>query len=210
MSKLLYRSSIPAARRCGFTLLEIVLVLALITVLAGITAQLSFNSLFSKLESKPAYEIFREATHEARIQAISESRVVYLSFDESAQEFRLTKSNSAHEVAVEEDDDFGSAAWSFEEEEEPAPDPDAPRTVFPVHDGELKVAFYGILPEDDGPAVFDRDMTEEPLANLVFHSSGISTPAVAVFTYSNGDEERLTLDLLSNGPLLQLSEEDRY
>ncbi|MGE9296445.1 MAG: pilus assembly FimT family protein [Puniceicoccales bacterium] len=205
------RPAIPRRRAApGFSLLEIVMVLGLLTILAGVVASMSFDSLFNAGQTKSAYEVFREATHEARIQALNESRIVYLSFDEEAQEFRLTKASKEPEN-FEIEKPRGFDAWYTQDEEEsPPPDPDAPREVFPVFEDELEVEFRGVRAESDGVAAFDREYTDEPIPHLVFHPSGVSSPAIAIFRFRNGDEEELTLDTLSNGPKLLADDGDYY
>ena len=56
--------------------------------------------------------------------------------------------------------------------------------------------------ETDGPGFSRDDWTSEPLGQLVFHPSGVSSPAVAIFRDADGGELLLTLDSFSNGPRL--------
>jgi len=191
-----------SAFRRGFSLLEIVLVLGLIALIGGVVASMNQDSLFGAGDTRPAVEIFREATHEARIQALNEASVVYLSFDFDAQEFRLTKDGPESVGKPAEEEPTGFDAWYSDDEPEAEPDSDSPKTAFAIFEDELEVTFRGVRAESDGVAAFDREFTDEPLPHLVFHPSGISSPAVVTFRYGNGDEEELTLDILSNGPKL--------
>ncbi|MEO0795331.1 MAG: hypothetical protein AAFX93_09225 [Verrucomicrobiota bacterium] len=200
------------SRPGGFSLLEIVLVLGLLTLLAGLAASMSLESLFTAGSTKPAAEVFREATHEARLQAINDAELVYLAYDSEKKEFRLSTA-SAPALSEDEEEEvasYGPTYWEEEDAEVETPATDAPKVSFPVYDNDLIVEFYGLQAGQDGPSVFSREFTDEPIPNIVFHPSGVSSPAVAIFKFSNGDDMTLTLDSFSNGPKLSLESGDSY
>lgn len=191
----------------AFSLLEIVMVLALIALLAGLTAA-NMESLFGAGDARPAVEVFRVATHEARLRAINHAQPVYLTYDAEGRRFVLTSPGETAPTSVDErkDDEFtddgeppeGASPASNYTLVEP--------TEFPVLEDELEVEFRGLRAEQSGPGFSRDDWTSDPLPRLVFHPSGVSTPAVAVLRASDGEEQVLTMDLFSNGP--QLNRED--
>ncbi|WP_309385466.1 pilus assembly FimT family protein [Cerasicoccus frondis] len=197
------------SRRRGFSLLEIVFVLAMITLMAGIVASLNMESLISSNGAKPAYEVFREASHEARLQAINSAATVYLSFDAEGQQF-LLRTDAV--TAEPEEERFGTLpkvdryGYLIDEEEEAEVVPEGGRTDFPVYEDELEVEFRGIRAESDGLGIPEAEYSAEPLHYLVFHPSGVSTPAVVTLRYSGGDEQTLSLDRFSSGPQLSRDE----
>jgi len=193
----------------AFSLLEVVIVVGLIALIGGIVASMNLSAFFAAGETRPAAEIFRQATHEARIQAMNEATVVYLTFDREGQAFRLTKGNAP---PVATDDQFGIIDGSFsyamgDEDGGPAV-VEGPRTAFTVFEDDLEVIFRGLRAGTGGVLAFDREYTADPLPHLEFHPSGVSTPAIAIFRYRHGDETELTLDSFSNGPRLSGSDND--
>ncbi|WP_269539654.1 pilus assembly FimT family protein [Cerasicoccus fimbriatus] len=194
----------------AFTLIEIVFALSLIALMAGFVASYNFESLLNNAGTKPAYEIFREATHEARLQAINEASVVYLSYDPESQKFLLR--TDAAPAIQEEDSGFGTLptvnryGYLEDEEDDEAVVEPASRTEFQVYDEDLEVIFRGLKAESDGVADFSGEYFEEPLPYLVFHPSGVSSLAEVILRDANGDELVLTLDAFSNGPQLSLDE----
>lgn len=205
--------SVSNSPRAGFTLLEIILVIGMIALLATIVSMMNLHSMLENSGAKPAFEIFREATHEGRIQSINEAEVLYLSFDEEAQKFQLTSASEAIEE-VEEDSSqpvfnrYGYIEDEDEEEEDDAVDDEEPlRREFPVFEDELEVEFRGLrAPEAGGLSSSNAEYTSEPLKHLTFHPSGVSSPAVAILRYSNGEELVLTMDAFANGPKLSVTE----
>lgn len=197
------------SKRAGFTLLEITLVIGMVALMAGILMSLGVSSLMEDQGARPAYEIFREATHEGRIQAISQAQVMYLTFDQEAQMFRVSPDGA---VAKEEDTGYNPfqevnryGYIEVEDEQDVAVAKPEGRTEFPVFEEELVVEFRGLKAGADSLSK-ETEQTAEPLPYLMFHPSGVSTPAVAVLKYSNGEEIVLTLDTFSNGPQLSLDQ----
>ncbi|WP_309397407.1 pilus assembly FimT family protein [Cerasicoccus maritimus] len=196
----------------GFTLLEVIFVLALITLMAGVVASFNLDSILKSNGAKPAYEVFREATHEARIKAINDASVVFLSYDAETQQFRLRTDADSITAAEEADralptfNRYGYLDEAPEEESAP-PRTDSAPTMFQVYEDELTVEIRGIRAENTGVALSSSEYSSEPLPYLTFHPSGVSTPAIVTLRNADGDETTLTLDTFSNGP--QLSRDER-
>jgi len=189
-------------------------VLGLIALLATVVSSMNFSSMLENDGSKPAYEIFREATHEGRIQSINSAKILFLSFDQETQTFRLMESDKAaapmeNERGLLEVNRYGYIEDEPEPElEEGSSDEVERRREFKVYEDELVVEFYGLKAgEARGFSASNASYTNEPLPHLVFHPSGVSSPSVAILRYSNGDELTLTMDSFSNGPQLSGSEE---
>lgn len=195
-------------------MLEVVFVLGMIALLAAIISSLNLDSMMNNNGAKPAFEVFREATHEARIQSINRAEVLFLSFDQESQKFLLTSSNDAAEESINEGSlpEFNRYGYLTEPEEpvEEAAEEEG-RREFPVFEEELEVEFRGLRAADaSGLSSASADYTQEPLPHLVFHPGGVSSPAVAILRYSNGEELVLTMDKFANGPELSVDSGVRY
>ncbi|GHB97753.1 hypothetical protein GCM10007047_12030 [Cerasicoccus arenae] len=187
--------------------MEVVMVLGMIALLAGIVTSLSLESLIGNNGSKPAYEVFREAAHEGRIQAINRAEIIYMTFNPETQTFLLSAKGAVSEEEIDGEPIVNRYGYFEDDPEEEAPVKDVARTDFPIFEDELEVEFRGVQAETDGPSAFSNEFTQDPLPHLIFHPSGVCSPAIVVMRYQNGDELTLTMDAFSNGP--QLSRQER-
>jgi general secretion pathway protein H len=94
----------PATKARGFTLLEILITLALIALLAGALVA-GTSRLLNDQPSTPA-EIFRKALTEARQYAIEKNVEVRLSFDAKTKTFTASTANGTRSYPVATTDDL--------------------------------------------------------------------------------------------------------
>ena len=80
----------------AFTLLEVVLVIALLGVLGGLF--ISGGSELFRARERTASDVFWQAVQAARLQAVQEDVTVELRFDEKKQQVVWTTTNSSHEL----------------------------------------------------------------------------------------------------------------
>ena len=161
--------------RSGFTLIEIVLVIALITMVMGLSV-ISITAV-TDTQEKPIEQLFREYVREARIQAATAKQTVYLNFDSRKGEFVLAqKDGAAMEHAMAVDDTLEPSEWI--------------------------VNFYLKLTAEDSSR-FDASVpvyAQEPVSQLMFHPSGVGQGAKVEFIEKAGYQNTLTLDPFSSGP----------
>lgn len=165
------------ARQPAFSLVEVVVVIGLLSLVTGLVVA-NVENLIPAFESTPVEVKFRQAVREARIQAATDNRPVYLRYNPSSEDFDIIEQSAQPD------------------EEEPL------FTDSPYYRPELEVEFLPV-PADDygGLNRFGGIDAAEPVPYLTFHPSGVSTPAHIRFRWRNGDEATLTLDPFSSGPL---------
>lgn len=79
--------------RGGFTIVEVVLVLALIALVAGLFA-VNFEVLLNAVSEKRPEKVLHDAICEARYQTLQEHSLIYLSFNQKDHQFQISKPNS--------------------------------------------------------------------------------------------------------------------
>jgi prepilin-type N-terminal cleavage/methylation domain-containing protein len=169
------------SRRPGFTLVEIVIVIGLLSLVTGLVVA-NVETLLPAFQSTPLEVKFRQAAREARIAAATSNRPTYLRFDAAAEEFRVIEKSAA----------------AAPEDGEPAP---LDLSASPYFTPEVTVDFFPIAAEEQGVIGGSGRGADEPVPELAFHPSGTSTPARIVIRWRTGEESVLTLDPFSSGPL---------
>jgi len=179
--------------RSGLTLFEILVVLALMAVVAGLVT-LNFDRLIAAAEAPPIERVLARSIQEARIRAANGGHPVYLSFDAERGAFTLVERSQPAESALSDAEQLGPsdpAAMSSE-------------TVlerFPCEAARgLGVEFYPRLSSPNFNARAE-DFARDPVPSLVFHPSGVSTPARVVIRQSGTEALTFELDPMSSGPL---------
>lgn len=172
----------------GFTLLEILLVLLLLSVLGGLLTQ-NTARLVEAANYIPPERHFRELVAEARLLAAETRGTVWLDFDNESGEFSLV------EVRPE----------PRGEDEPQALEGPEPRS-YP----EVTIHFYPLVAFEDGDDLRQPRYAEEPAPRLEFRPDGFNTPARITFTFKEADATELTLDAFSYGPLPLRNDLDRY
>ncbi len=157
----------------AFSLLETLIVIGLIAMVTGLSIA-AFGNIAAAVEHKPLEKQFWEAVEDARLQAALDRKPVYLYFDRDQEHFGLVSGLP-----------LGTTL----------PEPGTGGSLLPR---DKEVWFYPVAPVEQGTTFGSRGWTERPLPYLVFHPSGVSTPArVVIRTY--GDTQSIILDPFSNG-----------
>lgn len=157
----------------AFSLLELLIIIGLIAMVTGLSIA-AFGNIAAAVEQKPLEKQFWEAVEEARLQAAIDRRPVYLYFDRDQEAFGLVTGLPSGVVLPDQEQEANR------------------RKV------DKEVLFYPVAPNELGNSFANRNWTENPLPYLVFHPSGVSTPArVVIRTYE--DTQSILLDPFSNG-----------
>lgn len=190
LTELCLRHSAKHNAKRGFTLLEVLTVMAFLAVIAGIVT-LNFDKLVSASEEKPIDRVFVEALQDARILAATSGNVVYLSFDPQSEGFVLDERSRQ------------APAGMFDEEDTPY-DPTKPvssqQFSFDKADS-TEVLFYPRLSQPNGMTARLDDWSSEPVKHMVFHPSGAATPAHVVIRQPGLEDIEVDIDAFSSGPL---------
>ncbi len=83
-----------SSKRQGFSLIEIIITLALIALITGLMV-MNLGAVIQGLGPPPMPELMHKAVREARFQAASEKQTVRLHFDRETASFRLTGENGS-------------------------------------------------------------------------------------------------------------------
>ncbi len=181
----------------AFTLLEIILVLSLIALIAGL-AMNNIDGLLKAAAFTPPEQRFRDIVSEARIVAAENRETVTLSYNAEQGHFVLSSSGSLSEEGEED---------PFEEDDPEAGEEDGSLfgEVGPSQEeysySKLTVTFFPMLSNEENDDPDERNFAEEPIDEILFYPTGLSTPVKAVFEYDGRDITELTLDAFSPGPL---------
>lgn len=157
--------------RAGFSLIEILLVLAIAAVLSGVVV-LSAEALMKPPEDRPIDEQVKRVVREARFRAAESKQMAYMTFDEEASMFVIQAESGA---ALGEGFPSGY-------------DPEAT---------DLTVAFYVMLPSKGDFRGFDRENEREQRRRVAFAPDRSSNPFEVVWTV-DGETERLRFDPFSD------------
>lgn len=180
------KSGSRESRRGGFTLVEILLVITLFAVLAGVVIN-NVDQLLVAVEVIPAERRFRDIVTEARLLAVEKRMIHRLSFNSDSGRFVLlgagTRTGStAGEV---EEDPFASVSPSEAEYR---------------YDG-LQVNFFPVPSSPSSGDPGDPETVGDPIEWLEFHPSGASTAARVEFVHPDASPVTLTVEPFSAGPL---------
>lgn len=172
----------------GFTLLEILIVLSLIAVMAGLMIG-NLDALIEAAEFIPPEQRFRDIAAEARLLATEQRATMALSYDAAQGRFVLSSASIQ----------AGSAATSaeavFMSEVSPS------RAEYRYAD--LNVEFFPQLSVDESQDASERMYADEPVAALEFSPTGVATPALIQFSGDDRETTELTLDAFSAGPMIE-------
>lgn len=186
------QSPFPRQRRLtrdqtqGFSLFEVLVVIAVIALITGIIT-VNFNRLIPALEHKPLERVLIESLQDARILAATSGNTVLLSFDPDSQSFLI--SERSRPTASTGEDAFA--------ETPPAPEPI--RQGFSGRQ-QTQVLFYPRLAQSNRMSARALEFSRDPAPYLVFHPSGVSTPARVVIQRPGSEDQEVILDAFSSGP----------
>lgn len=162
-------------RDAAFTLAEILIVIALILVL-GTLAVTNFDTITNGMGKKPVEEILHDTIREARFQALTNHRNVFIGYDDDKGVFFITDyltQNRVEEIPTQVDPKTTKIELTF--------DP-----IVPLNDVSTPI---------DSPPSFANITTD----TLIFHASGATAPVKVILKVDDKDHSFL-LDPFSEGP----------
>lgn len=143
----------PPPRRSGFSLLEILVVLAMITLLATLSV-INLSTVYDSADTVPAEEMLQMAVKESRYQAMRKKDIVYLTYNSKTSTFEVLDQEGYLLAALRTD----------HSEENP-----------------LEVNFQQIVPQQGLPtnlaSVREPELT--PISRVTFSPNLSSTPFIA-------------------------------
>lgn len=145
-------------RNAGFSLIEILLVLALLALLAGVVVA-SSEALFSGFGDPPLDQQLRKAVREARFHAAREKEVTYLSFSWETGDFVISGESGATLLTQE--------------------------SGHPGEDPELTVRFFHLQPAKGLPRYSFETPDRRETPRVGFHPDRSSTPFLVELRYGN-------------------------
>ena len=177
-------SKISPGRSSGFTLIEIILVMALVAIVGTLVA---YNvPAIVRLKSQPPIErVMVDAVREARFQAALTKEVSWLTYDSETGIFHVTLDSKAPSLPVPNDPfgTFGTLGSSVMEassdEEESVIPPSAIKSyqVYFPEDGEVpKVEFFAMPPGMGYDGDSEDEPEDIPLPRVPFDPAGFSVP----------------------------------
>ncbi len=171
------------AIRQAFTLMEVLLAIALIAIAGGLTA-LSV-SLFSEstLKMRPPDRIFCTALKRAQSEAILRGVAVSLSYSKDGY-FLLKEKESLREI---------TRMWLSKELEDASKDSDITRDIPSVD-----IAFIFNSPEVVGNENIEFKL--KPATEIVVSPDGVCSPVDVYFTHPNEDPTIIKIDPMSASP----------
>lgn len=152
------RSKASTRHERGFSLVEILIVLALITVIGGLFVT-NLDSIFDGLGDPPPPELLHKAVREARFEAASTKGTVYLSYDSESGKYKLSGQDgeSIAELNSGLDTEYSSD----------------------------QIEFFQILPEKGLSSLNAGDGERVRIASVRFNPDRSSTPFVAKMEYDD-------------------------
>lgn len=163
----------PARRpRAGFTLLEVVVALALIGMVAGLVV-VNFDVAFGGMKSRPPADIFRNAVRQARYEAAYRMKKTYLGFDAEKNVFTVVDSD-------------GEDCGEYPLNRDPS-------------QGKFEVTFTPYRPDEDIGGQDENRLSDYPVPRLAFDPSGCGIP-VKVTIKGPGEDIEMDMDPFSWGP----------
>lgn len=187
------KHSASISARLAFSLFEVLVVMAFLAIIGGIVT-LNFDKLLPAVEHKPLDRVFIQTLQDARILAATSGNEVMLSFDPQAEAFVLKER-------------LRSAPVTNEEEDEDAFDAPQPGVYGFDKADETEVLFYKRLAQKSGFGSSRDEYSTESVKYLLFHPSGVSTPARVVIRQPGLDDIEVELDAFSSGPI---EEKDKF
>lgn len=167
---------VPPDRQSGFSLIEIVLVFALIGVATAMTI-VSFDMLGGSGESQPPERTAFEAIRNARMTAIQEQAWTYLSWDKASRAFEIStlEGGIIHKLPVE-------------------------RNV-PIEQDPLEVSFESVPSDFHGRRPFEfRGDDGVSMNRIAFSPQRVSTPFILKIVDGSIEYTR-TIDPFSSLPI---------
>ena len=198
-------TGIKRSRRTGFTLIEILLVLALI-LLIGTLAVYNVANLSRMKNERPVDEVLLNAVRETRYQAAINKETCWLSYDSEKGIFHVSMDSRASAPITLDADGVFVALTQAEEEEKAKEQANMASSniksfqlFIPEDEEPPKVEFFAIPPGTgfDGEA---EDVPEDlPLARVPFDPAGFSVPfQVKVDALSEEFRATVVFDPFSN------------
>jgi prepilin-type N-terminal cleavage/methylation domain-containing protein len=186
LSSATHRSSLPRATR-GFTLLEVLLAIAIITLLAGVLVAGSAH-LMNQQPVTPT-DVFWKAVREARKTALLSEHDIRLKYDKERKQFLLIDGLAPATLAAD----------GFTREEKPLKQFPIP----PVTAGDLVVDFLGPVTKGGGNSILVGGVLIEsqPIPFVTFYSDGTCT-AFRTQMLRNGGTSILSIDPWTCAPVL--------
>lgn len=160
--------------RRAFTLLEIILAIALVALVASVTASmLVFDA--NAITARSPESVFHKAVKRARAESFSRGREMLMRFDASGTFVIYDKEDSTQIAEI----------------------PIAPKETLENFENDpfLKIEFFvrpTVILENP-----DLDFPEEPIRTLCFCPDSTMTPFYARFTYKSGEVNKVELDVFS-------------
>lgn len=159
-------------KRAGFTLLEVVVAMAIIGMVAGLVV-VNFSSAFEGFKSRPPEDVFRTAVRQARYEAALRRQKTFLSFDAEKNTFFVIAADGT------------------------------PCGEYPLgrdtSQGRFEVIFTPYRPDQEMEGQENEDLSEYPIARLIFDPSGCAIP-VKVQIKGPSESAEMTIDPFSWGP----------
>ena len=190
------------SRAAGFTLIEILIVLALI-LLIGSLAVYNVANLPRLRDERPVDEVLLNAVREARFQAATTKALCWLSYEAEKATFHVSSGGQSSALPVPSTQSvFGSALVQEGEEQEGAP-PSSLIKSFEVYVAEdedpPKVEFFAVAPGTGLDGEPESDSEDLQLRRVPFDPAGFTVPFQAkVDAGTEGFRATVVFDPFSN------------
>lgn len=158
----------PSAATRGFSLIEILLVIALIAVASGVVIA-NFTAFADRGDTTSPEEVLREAVQQARFTAAADRVITRLRYDEESGTLEIQPSGERFEI----NDDFGP-------------------------EGRGGIVFYLVPPAEGLGAFPDPDRSSIETSEIAFAPDRSSSPFIAEIDSGSGTPARLRFDPFSS------------